>query len=57
MGDEYDSRSEYGEDLPRADTYVIQLLFQILVWLNETFFDDPNNIPGWIMIFAITMQM
>ena len=47
MGDEYDSGSEYGEDLPRADTYVNTTSVSdssLVKWRH--FFDDPNNIPG-----------
>lgn len=47
MGDEYDSGSEYGEDLPRADTYVNTTSVSdssLVKWKH--FFDDPNNIPG-----------
>ena len=47
MGDEYDSGSEYGEDLPRADTYVNTTSVSdpdLVKWKH--FFEDPNNIPG-----------
>lgn len=47
MGDEYDSGSEYGEDLPRADTYVNTTSVSdpdLVKWKH--FFEDSNNIPG-----------
>ena len=42
MGDEYDSGSEYGEDLPRADTYINTTSVSdssLVKWKH--FFDDP----------------
>ena len=47
MGDEYDSGSEYGEDLPRADRYVNTTSVSdpdLVKWKH--FFEDTNNIPG-----------
>ena len=48
MGDEYDSGSEYGEDLPRADTYINTTSVtdpDIVKWKH--FIDDINNVPGF----------
>jgi len=47
MGDEYDSGSEYGEDLPRADTYINTTSVSNpnnVKWKH--FIDDLNNVPG-----------
>jgi hypothetical protein len=47
MGDEYNSGSEYPEDLPRADTYVNTTSVSdsdLVKWKH--FFEDPNYIPG-----------
>ena len=47
MGDEYDSGSEYGEDLPRADTYINTTSVSNpnnVKWKH--FIEDPNNVPG-----------
>jgi hypothetical protein len=48
MGDEYNSGSEYGEDLPRADTYINTTSVtdpDIVKWKH--FIDDINNVPGF----------
>ena len=47
MGDEYDSGSEYGIDLPRADTYVNTTSVSNpdnVKWKH--FIEDLNNVPG-----------
>ena len=47
MGDEYNSGSEYGTDLPRADTYINTTSVDnpnIVKWKH--FIEDLNNVPG-----------